>query len=79
MMSTIPTMTPCVDLTMIMETNLLKSKLIRNTDPSTAGLINDLFDRGIITDFSEDGWVLYNKEWYPFTTFIERMRLIERI
>jgi hypothetical protein len=61
------------------EVNLMKSKLIRNTDPSTASLINQLFDRGIITDFSEDGWVLYKKEWYPFTTFIERMRLIEHI
>jgi len=65
--------------TMSMELNPLKSKLIHNTDPSTAGLINDLFDRGVIADFSEDGWVLYKKEWYPFTTFIERMNLIERI
>jgi hypothetical protein len=61
------------------EMNLTKSKLIRNTDISTASIIDDLFNRGIIADFSEDGWVLYNKEWYPFTTFIERMNLIERI
>jgi len=61
------------------EMNLTKSKLIRNTDASTASIIDDLFNRGIIADFSEDGWVLYNKEWYPFTTFIERMNLIERI
>jgi len=74
----IPMMTPCVDSTN-MELNPLKSKLIRNTDPSTAGIINDLFDRGIIADFSDDGWVLYNREWYPFTTFIERMKIIERI
>jgi len=77
-MSSIPTTIQCVD-TMSMEMNPTKSKLIRNTDNSTASLITDLFDRGIITDFSEDGWVLYNREWYPFTTFIERMKLIERI
>lgn len=62
-----------------MEVNPVKSKLIRNTDHSTASVINDLFDRGIITDFSEDGWVLYKKEWYPFTTFLERMKIVERI
>ena len=57
-------------------TNRMNTKLIRNTDLGTAMVINDLFDRGIITDFSEDGWVLYEKEWYPITTFIERMKLI---
>lgn len=62
-----------------MEVNPVKSKLIRNTDHSTASVINDLFDRGIITDFSEDGWVLYKKEWYPFTTFLERIQIVERI
>ena len=62
-----------------MEVNPVKSKLIRNTDHSTASVINDLFDKGIITDFSEDGWVLYKKEWYPFTTFLERMKIVERI
>ena len=62
-----------------MEVNPVKSKLIRNTDHSTASVINDLFDRGIITDFSEDGWVLYKKEWYPFTTFLERIKIVERI
>jgi len=61
------------------EMNLVKSKLISNTDPSTASIIDDLFTRGIIADFSEDGWVLYHKEWYPFSTFIERMNLIEHI
>lgn len=50
----------------------LNTKLIRSTDPQTASLINDLFDRGIIADFSEDGWVLYRKEWYPITTFVEK-------
>ena len=35
-----------------------------------------IHDRGIIKDFSEDGWVLYNREWYPYTTFIERYNLI---
>lgn len=50
----------------------LNTKLIRSTSPQTASLINDLFDRGIIADFSEDGWVLYHKEWYPITTFVER-------
>lgn len=50
----------------------LNMKLIRSTDPQTASLINDLFDRGIIADFSEDGWVLYRKEWYPITTFVEK-------
>lgn len=77
-MSSIPTTIQCMD-TMSMEMNPTKSKLIRNTDNSTASLITDLFDRGIIADFSDDGWVLYNREWYPFTTFIERMKLIERI
>jgi hypothetical protein len=47
-------------------------KLIRNTGPSTAILINNLFDQGIIADFSEDGWVLFQKEWYPIDTFLER-------
>lgn len=64
---------------MAMETNPVKSRLIRNTDLSTASIINDLFDRGIIADFSEDGWVLYNKEWYPLVTFLERIRIVERI
>ena len=64
---------------MSMEINPVKSKLIRNTDQSTASVINNLFDRGIITDFSEDGWVLYKKEWYPFTTFLERIKIVERI
>jgi hypothetical protein len=54
------------------ELNQMKSRLIRNTDPSTAFIINSLFDRGIIADFSDDGWVLYNKEWYPVDTFLER-------
>ena len=62
-----------------MEINPVKSRLIRNTDQSTALVINNLFDRGIITDFSEDGWVLYKKEWYPFTTFLERIKIVERI
>lgn len=57
----------------------MNTKLIRNTDPQTASIINHLFDRGVITDFSEDGWVLYNKEWYPISTFIERMNLIDGI
>jgi hypothetical protein len=47
-------------------------KLIHNTGPSTASLINNLFNQGIIADFSEDGWVLYKKEWYPIDTFLER-------
>ena len=64
---------------MSMEINPVKSRLIRNTDQSTASVINNLFDRGIITDFSEDGWVLYKKEWYPFTTFLERIKIVERI
>lgn len=50
----------------------LNTKLIRNTDPQTASLINNLFDKGIIADFSEDGWVLFKKEWYPVTTFLEK-------
>jgi hypothetical protein len=58
-----------------MEINQMNTKLIRNTDPSTAKIINNLFDRGIISDFSDDGWVLYKKEWYPISTFIERMEL----
>jgi hypothetical protein len=53
----------------------MNSRLIRNTDHATAFAINNLFERGIISDFSEDGWVLYQKEWYPYTTFIERMSL----
>lgn len=56
----------------------LNTRLIRNTDPSTASLINNLYDRGIIADFSEDGWVLYHKEWYPIATLLERID-IERI
>lgn len=54
------------------ELSQTKSKLIRNTDPQTASIIDDLYTRGVITDFSEDGWVLYKKEWYPFITFIEK-------
>ena len=64
---------------MSMEINPVKSRLIRNTDQSTASVINNLFDQGVITDFSEDGWVLYKKEWYPFTTFLERIKIVERI
>jgi hypothetical protein len=64
---------------MTMELNPVKSRLIRNTDQSTASVINNLFDRGIITDFSEDGWVLYKKEWYPLITFLERIKIVERI
>lgn len=62
-----------------MDVNPMNSKLIRNTDLSTAIVINDLFDRGIIADFSDDGWVLYKKEWYPISTFIERMKLVEHL
>lgn len=62
-----------------MEMNPVKSRLIRNTDPSTAMVINRLYDRGIIADFSEDGWVLYKKEWYPLMTFLERIQLVECI
>lgn len=58
---------------MHMEINQMRLKLIRNTDHSTATAINDLFDRGIIADFSEDGWVLYKREWYPYNTFLERI------
>lgn len=54
--------------------NRLNMRLIRNTDPGTADLINDLYARGIITDFSEDGWVLYHKEWYPIVTLNERLK-----
>jgi predicted DNA-binding transcriptional regulator len=61
---------------MNMEINHLKSRLILNTDASTAGRINELFERGIIADFSEDGWVLYHKEWYPFNTFLERIKYV---
>lgn len=47
-------------------------KLILNTDQQTASLINKLYDDGTIADFSEDGWVLYRKEWYPIKTFLEK-------
>jgi hypothetical protein len=50
----------------------MNTKLILNTDAATASLINNLYDNGVIADFSEDGWVLFNKEWYPIETFIER-------
>lgn len=52
--------------------NRTNTKLIRNTDPGTAFLINQLFNKGIIVDFSEDGWVLFKKEWIPIGTFLER-------
>jgi hypothetical protein len=50
----------------------LNMKLILNTDQQTASLINKLYDDGTIADFSEDGWVLYRKEWYPIKTFLEK-------
>lgn len=59
-----------------MDVNPMNTRLIRNTDQPTATRINQLFDQGVITDFSEDGWVLYKREWYPYTTFIERYNLI---
>jgi hypothetical protein len=58
-------------------TNQMSMKLILNTSPSTAGIINDLFNHGVIADFSEDGWVLYKREWYPIDTFLERYMINE--
>jgi hypothetical protein len=58
--------------TMDSSVNQMNTKLILNTDAATASLINNLYDKGVIADFSEDGWVLFNKEWYPIETFIER-------
>lgn len=58
--------------TMDSSVNQMNTKLILNTDAATASLINSLYDNGVIADFSEDGWVLFNKEWYPIETFIER-------
>ena len=57
----------------------LNMKLIHNTDPQTASIIIDMFDRGIINDYSEDGWVLAKKEWYPISVFLERINKIESI
>lgn len=61
------------------ELNPMKSKLTLCMGPTMARTIFDLFDHGIISDFSEDGWVLYHKEWYPVQTFLDRKQLIDNL
>jgi hypothetical protein len=39
--------------------------------------INLLYENGSIQDYSEDGWVLVGKEWYPFETYEERAKNAE--
>lgn len=53
-------------------TNQTNLKLIRNTGPSTARFIEELFNVGTIQDYSEDGWVLVSKEWIPIEVFMKR-------
>lgn len=47
-------------------------KLIQTMGPGTAFIINDLFSQGVINDYSDDGWILFNREWIPYSTFLER-------
>lgn len=47
-------------------------KLIQTMGPGTAFIINDLFSQGVINDYSDDGWILFNREWIPYATFLER-------
>ena len=54
--------------------NQMNLRLIRNTDPSTAFQIKLMYEDGIIQDYSDDGWVLVNREWYPFATIAERIK-----
>lgn len=53
-------------------TNQTNMKLIRNTGPSLARFIEEEFNLGTIQDYSEDGWVLVNKEWLPIEVYIKR-------
>jgi hypothetical protein len=57
--------------------NPMNLKLIRNTDPLIAMRINLLYENGSIQDYSEDGWVLVGKEWYPFETYEERVKNVK--
>lgn len=47
-------------------------KLTQTMGPGPAFIINDLFSQGVINDYSEDGWILFNREWIPYATFLER-------
>jgi hypothetical protein len=62
-----------------MELNPLISKLTQAVGLKTCITITTLYDMGIITDFTEDGWVLNNREWYPINTFLERNNQIEHL
>ena len=53
--------------------NQMNLRLIRNTDPSTAYHIRLLHEDNIIEDYSDDGWVLKNREWIPYTTFCRKL------
>ena len=46
-------------------------RLIRNTDQQTADLVTKLYNKEIISDFTDDGWVLNKGEWYPVNVFME--------
>lgn len=54
--------------------NQMNLRLIRNTDPSTAFQIKLMYEDGTIEDYSDDGWVLKNREWYPFETFTRKLK-----
>jgi hypothetical protein len=51
--------------------NQMNMRLIRNTDQQTADLVTKLYNKEIISDFTDDGWVLNKGEWYPVNVFME--------
>jgi len=62
-----------------MELNPLIAKLTSTVGQKTSMTVTTLYDQGIIKDFTDDGWVLVEREWYPINTFLERNNQIEHL
>lgn len=62
-----------------MELNPLIAKLTSTVGQKTCMTVTTLYDQGIIKDFTDDGWVLVEREWYPINTFLERNNQIEHL
>jgi hypothetical protein len=58
-----------------MELNPLIAKLTSTVGQETSMTVTTLYDQGIIKDFTDDGWVLVEREWYPINTFLERNQI----
>lgn len=50
----------------------IRSTLMCTLDMSTVDFIEKMFDKKIISDYSDDGWILFKNEWIPVEIFKER-------